>query len=405
MSLVLADRVRQTTTATGTGTLALDGTVEGFQTFAAIGNNNTTYYTIAGGTQWEVGIGTYYAGTLARTTLISSSTGSTLDLAAGTKDVFVTLPAENTITSIASADASIIVTTVGSLVDLSVSQTSPASVLVEQVRNSTGATLTKGTAVYISGAIGQLPTVSKALATSDATSAQTLGLITTDLANNSNGYVTIIGLVDDLDTSAYTDGEQLYLSPTTAGTLTATKPYAPEHLVYVAVVSYAHPVHGKLIVKVQNGYEMDELHNVSAQSPTTGQTLVYNSSSALWEKSNAPLISGTTISSTRITPRVTSAASASSLTPSVATADIYAYTALAAGLTINAPTGTPVDGDKLMFRLLDNGTSRALTWDATYTVIGVTLPTATTISKTTYVGCIYNANNTRWDVIAVTTQA
>jgi hypothetical protein len=99
MSLVLADRVRQTTTATGTGTIALDGTVEGFQTFAAIGNNNTTYYTIAGGTQWEVGIGTYYAGTLARTTVISSSTGSKLDLAAGTKDVFVTLPSSVAVTS------------------------------------------------------------------------------------------------------------------------------------------------------------------------------------------------------------------------------------------------------------------------------------------------------------------
>jgi hypothetical protein len=282
MSLVLADRVRQTTTATGTGTITLDGTVEGFQTFAAIGNNNTTYYTIAGGTQWEVGIGTYYAGTLARTTIISSSTGSTLDLAAGTKDVFVTLPAENTVTSIASADASIIVTTVGSTVDLSVSQTSPASVLVEQVRNTTGATLTKGTAVYISGATGQLPTVSKALATSDATSAQTLGLITTDLDNNSNGYVTIIGLVDDLDTSAYTDGAQLYLSPTTAGALTVTKPYAPQHLVYVAVVAHAHPVHGKLIVKVQNGYEMDELHNVSAQNPNNGDILVYSSATNLW---------------------------------------------------------------------------------------------------------------------------
>jgi hypothetical protein len=107
----------------------------------------------------------------------------------------------------------------------------------------------------------------------------------------------------------------------------------------------------------------------------------------------------------RIDPRVTSTATASSLTPSVATADIYAYTALASALTINAPTGTPVDGDKLMFRLLDNGTARVLTWDATYTVIGVTLPTTTTASKTTYVGCIYNANNTRWDVIAATTQA
>jgi hypothetical protein len=116
--------------------------------------------------------------------------------------------------------------------------------------------------------------------------------------------------------------------------------------------------------------------------------------------------SGTeTLTNKRIDPRVTSAASASSLTPDISASDVYAYTALAAGLTINAPTGTPLDGDKLIFRLLDNGTSRSLTWNGTYTVIGVTLPTATTISKTTYVGCIYNANNTRWDVIAVTTQA
>ena len=282
MSLALADRVRQTTTSTGTGTITLDGSVDGFQSFAVIGNNNTTYYTIAGGTQWEVGIGTYYGGTLARTTVISSSTGAKLDLAAGTKDVFVTLPAENTITSIASADGSVIVTANGSLVDIAVSQTSPASVLVEQVRNTTGATLLKGTAVYISGATGQLPTVSKALATSDATSAQTLGLITTDLAKNSNGYVTIIGLINDLDTSAFTDGAQLYLSPTTAGALTATKPYAPQHMVYAAVVAHAHPVHGKLIVKVQNGYEMDELHNVSAQNPNNGDILIYNTATSLW---------------------------------------------------------------------------------------------------------------------------
>jgi hypothetical protein len=196
--------------------------------------------------------------------------------------------------SITSADASIVVTTTGSTVDLSVSQTSPASVLVEQVRNSTGATLTKGTAVYISGATGQLPTVSKALANADVTSAQTLGLITADISNNSNGYVTIIGLMSNLNTSAYTDGAQLYLSPTTAGTLTATKPYAPQHLVYVAVVAHAHPTQGKLLVKVQNGYEMDELHNVSAQSPTSGQTLIYNASTSLWEKAN--LTAGTGIS-------------------------------------------------------------------------------------------------------------
>jgi hypothetical protein len=198
--------------------------------------------------------------------------------------------------SITSADASIVVTTTGSTVDLSVSQTSPASVLVEQVRNSTGATLTKGTAVYISGATGQLPTVSKALANADVTSAQTLGLITADISNNSNGYVTIIGLMSNLNTSAYTDGAQLYLSPTTAGTLTATKPYAPQHLVYVAVVAHAHPTQGKLLVKVQNGYEMDELHNVSAQNATDGQVLIYNDTTNLWEKNT--LTDGTGISIT-----------------------------------------------------------------------------------------------------------
>jgi hypothetical protein len=58
-----------------------------------------------------------------------------------------------------------------------------------------------------------------------------------------------------------------------------------------------------------------------------------------------------------------------------------------------------------VFRILDNGTSQTLNWNGTYTAIGVTLPTATTINKTTYVGCIYNTNNTRWDVVAVTTQA
>ena len=96
MSLVLADRVRETTTSTGTGTITLNGAVDGYQSFAVIGNNNTTYYTISNTSQWEVGIGQYYGGTLSRDTIISSSTGSKLNLIAGTKDVFVTYPSEFT---------------------------------------------------------------------------------------------------------------------------------------------------------------------------------------------------------------------------------------------------------------------------------------------------------------------
>ena len=101
MAFVLADRVKETTTTTGTGTVTLLGASTGFQSFSAIGNGNTTYYTIAGqtGSEWEVGIGTYTSAgtTLSRTTVISSSNaGSLVNFSAGTKDVFVTYPAEYT---------------------------------------------------------------------------------------------------------------------------------------------------------------------------------------------------------------------------------------------------------------------------------------------------------------------
>lgn len=117
-----------------------------------------------------------------------------------------------------------------------------------------------------------------------------------------------------------------------------------------------------------------------------------------------------TLSAKRIDPRVSSTASASSVTPSIATADVYVFTALAAGLTINAATGgTPLNGDKLLFRLKDDGTPRLLTWtvagSGSFRAIGVTLPTTTTASKVTYVGCVYNSDESFWDVVAVTTQA
>lgn len=145
---------------------------------------------------------------------------------------------------------------------------------------------------------------------------------------------------------------------------------------------------------------------VAPSTTTTGSGVVTALGNAANATGGFTTINGTaTLTNKRIDPRVTSTTSASSLTPDVSAADIYAYTALAADLTINAPTGTPVDGDKLIFRILDNGTTRSLTWNATYTVIGVTLPTSTTANKMVYVGCIYNAANTRWDVIAVATQA
>ena len=111
MPLVLADRVQETTTTTGTGSVTLLGAVTGFQSFAVIGNTNTTFYTIAdqGGANWEVGIGTYSTTgpTLARTTVLSSSNGGSLvNFTAGTKTVFVSYPSSKSVNLDASNNVS-----------------------------------------------------------------------------------------------------------------------------------------------------------------------------------------------------------------------------------------------------------------------------------------------------------
>jgi len=107
------------------------------------------------------------------------------------------------------------------------------------------------------------------------------------------------------------------------------------------------------------------------------------------------------------TPSVQSVASSATVTPT-ANDDLVVITAQAEALTLAAPTGTPVEGQSLMIRIKDNGTARGITWTSGaggYRAIGVTLPTTTVISKTTYVGLIYNSTDSRWDAIGVTTEA
>jgi hypothetical protein len=107
-------------------------------------------------------------------------------------------------------------------------------------------------------------------------------------------------------------------------------------------------------------------------------------------------------------PRVTSIASANPIIPVSTSTDQYNITALAVAASVSIPTGTPVDAQKLMIRIKDNGTARALSWNISgansYRVVGTTLPTTTVASKVTYVGCIYNSQDSFWDVIAVTQQ-
>jgi len=99
--------------------------------------------------------------------------------------------------------------------------------------------------------------------------------------------------------------------------------------------------------------------------------------------------------------RTNSVTSAATITPTADLSDVYEITALAEAATVAAPSGTPQTNQKLLIKLRDNGTARALTWNAIYRAVETTLPTTTTINKTHYIGCIYNTADTKWDVIAV----
>jgi hypothetical protein len=116
-------------------------------------------------------------------------------------------------------------------------------------------------------------------------------------------------------------------------------------------------------------------------------------------------LAANSIIGTRVVPRATSIASSVTPTPNADTTDQYEVTALASAATFGIPTGTPTAGQKLTIRIKDNGTSQTLAWNAIYRAIGLILPTATVANKLIYVGCIYNTNDTKWDVVAVSEES
>jgi hypothetical protein len=153
--------------------------------------------------------------------------------------------------------------------------------IVVLVFNASGATLTDGQVVYVTGAQGQRPSVTLAVNSSEANSAKTIGVVTEPIAAGATGFITIQGIVHDLNTSAYAEGTALWLS-STPGAYTGTKPTAPAHTVAVGWVLRSHAVSGSIFVNIQNGYELDELHNVLLTAPSDGQVLTYQASTGLW---------------------------------------------------------------------------------------------------------------------------
>jgi hypothetical protein len=161
--------------------------------------------------------------------------------------------------------------------------TASTNKLTTTARNNSGSTIPKGSVVFFNGASGNLPTLALSQANSEAASSKTIGITATAIANNSNGEVVVLGLAESLDTSAFTVGLPLWLSATVPGGLTNTEPLAPNHSVYIGTTTRSHPTQGTIEVKVQNGFRLDELHNVSITSVADNQVLKYDSTSGLWK--------------------------------------------------------------------------------------------------------------------------
>lgn len=164
--------------------------------------------------------------------------------------------------------------------------------LVIRVNNQTGDVLLKGRAVYINGEQGQRPTVTYGTYTGESTSASIVGLVADDISNSSNGYVIAYGLLENVDTSAYSVGTPLYLY--TGGTITDVKPQAPNHDVRIGKVIVSNATTGSIFVTIQNGYELDELHDVRITSPSTDDVLVRSSYNGTPVWVNTKTLSGLT---------------------------------------------------------------------------------------------------------------
>jgi len=269
MALIIKDRVQETSTTSGTGTLTLAGAVTGYQSFgSAIGSGNTTYYGIyeTQTTNWEIGVGTVGSGTLARTTVLASSNaGSLVSFGGGQLAVWGDMPAIKGMYLDATGKATsytLSLPTVADTMQYTPNSSTPSlskglvwydnnndtlayynndqevqigKQVVFRAYNQTGSTITVGQVVYVNGTyIGQYPTIALAQSNSLSTSV-VIGITSESISNNAQGYVTISGIVNGVNTSSYSAGTNLFLSATTPGALTSTAPSNPNYSVQVGV--------------------------------------------------------------------------------------------------------------------------------------------------------------------------
>jgi hypothetical protein len=219
------------------------------------------------------------------------------------------------------------------------------SMVVAYVRNGEATTLNKGEVVYLFGASGNRASVKRASNVGDPTSAKTMGIVAESIAANQVGFIVTQGVLDGISLgSPFLDGDSIYLG-TTPGTFTRVKPSAPAHTVFIGVVERANAGNGQMYIKPQNGFELEELHDVLITSTTNNQTILWNSATTLWVNSTLTIgtISGlsadligkvTSVGAT--SPVVSSGGTTPSISIPVATAATSGYLSSTDWSTFNA---------------------------------------------------------------------
>ena len=396
MALILKDRVLESSTSTGTGSFTLTGAQTGYQSFTAIGNGNTTYYTIQGknpdGTltgEWEVGLGTYTASgtTLSRNTVFSNSLGTTAKIAfsAGIKDVFVTYPSDKAILGNTSA----------------VSSTGTGSVVLSNSPTITGAVL-NGLVVTID------PTAGLYLNSN--------GLSDTFIGSIGSGFTTYI-----YDDSVTFYGNNVVFNEITTfnGGISSTGSLSLSGS--ASGGSFAtNQITGNITIGGTGATGTTTLGrstesqttNIQAGATISGETKTVNlgTNGAAGSTTNIAIGSTTGTSTTtlngktsgRIVPRVSTTASSATPTINTDNTDQFGLTAQAVDITSFTTnlSGTPTNGQKLWIYIVGTA-ARAITWGASFEASTVALPSTTVTTNRLDVGFVWNAATSKWRCVAV----